>query len=106
MARPSPVAEMPARLSTSLMSTRCVGPGQAHRQQRHQALAAGEHLGLVTVLGEQRDDLLDGAGRVVFERRRLHAGTVPSELEDPRRRQVLFAHLDPERRERVLDGVA
>ena len=46
---------------------------EAQRQHRHQALAAGEHLGLVAVLGEQADDVGDGLRRVVLERRGLHA---------------------------------
>ena len=47
-------------------------PGQPQREHRHEALAAGQHLGLVAVLGEQRDGVGDRLGRVVLERRRLH----------------------------------
>ena len=47
--------------------------GEAERQQRHQALTAGEDLGLVAVVGEQADGLGDGLRRVVLERRWLHA---------------------------------
>ena len=42
--------------------------GEAQRQHRHEALAAGEHLGVVAVLGEQRRDVGDRLGRVVLER--------------------------------------
>ena len=35
------------------------GAGQAHGEQRHEALAAGEHLGLVAVLGEERERLVE-----------------------------------------------
>ena len=46
---------------------------EAQRQHRHEALPAGQHLGVVAVLGEQRADLVDRLRRVVLERRRLHA---------------------------------
>ena len=46
--------------------------GQAEREHRDEALAAGERLDLVAVLGEERDDVADGLGRVVFERCGLH----------------------------------
>ena len=41
-------------------------------QQWNEALPAGEHLGVVAVLSEQRERLVDAAGAVVGERRRLH----------------------------------
>ncbi len=46
--------------------------GEPHREQRDQALAAGQDLPLVTVLGEQCEHLVDGARRVIFEARHLH----------------------------------
>ena len=46
--------------------------GQAEREHRDEALAAREGLDLVAVFGEERDDVADGVGRVVFERCRLH----------------------------------
>ncbi len=45
---------------------------EPQRQQRDQALAAGERLGVVAVLGEQPDGVVDAVGRVVLERRGLH----------------------------------
>ena len=50
--------------------------GEPQRQHRHQALPAGEHLGLVAVLGEQRDDVGERLRRVVLERCGLH-GQLP-----------------------------
>src|SRR5581483_1425631 len=49
------------------------GPREAKVEERHEALPPGEHLGLLPVLREQRDRLLDRARVVVLERRRLHA---------------------------------
>src|SRR4029453_10220996 len=42
-------------------------------QHRHQALTAGEYLGVAAVSHKQLDGLVDTAGRVVVEARRLHA---------------------------------
>ena len=44
-----------------------LGIGQPQAQQRDQRLAAGQHLGLVTVLGERGDGLVDRAGAHVVE---------------------------------------
>ena len=38
-----------------------LGRGEAQLQQRHQALAAGEHLGLAAALGSRRDRLVDAS---------------------------------------------
>src|SRR5690606_10037234 len=48
------------------------GLGQPHVEQRHEALAAGQQLGLVAVLGEQRQRLVDRRGPAVGEGCRLH----------------------------------
>ena len=37
--------------------------GEAERHQRDEALATGENLGVVTVLGEEVEGLVDGVGR-------------------------------------------
>ena len=58
--------------ATRPMSTSVCEPGQPEVEHRDQALAAGEHLGLVAEFGEQRDDLVDGRRCVVVERCRLH----------------------------------
>ena len=47
--------------------------GQPERHHRHQTLAPGDHLRVLTALGEQRDRLLDASRREVLERSRLHA---------------------------------
>ena len=44
---------------------------QPQCQHRHEALAAGEHLGVVAVLTQESDDIAGGLGRVVLERRWL-----------------------------------
>ncbi len=49
---------------------------QAHVQQRHQALPTTDDRGIFTVLGEQRQHLVDGLGIVVLERRRLHVAMI------------------------------
>src|SRR4029453_4825768 len=49
-------------------------PAQAEVQQRHQALAASQDLGVAAVAGEQGDGFVDGRRRVVVETRRLHGG--------------------------------
>jgi hypothetical protein len=46
--------------------------GQAHRQHRDQALAAGEDLAVVADLAEHGDGLVDGRGGVVHERSGFH----------------------------------
>ena len=48
------------------------GAGQPQGEQGDQALAAGEHLGFVAVLGQHGEGLVDGVGGVVVEGRRLH----------------------------------
>ena len=54
------------------------GGGEAQLEQRHEALAAREHLGVVAVLGEQRDRLVEGARRRVAEAGGVHASSGPS----------------------------
>src|SRR5262249_37155633 len=49
-----------------------VEAGEAQRQHRDQALAAGERLGVAAVLLQQADGIGRRLGRVVFERRRFH----------------------------------
>ena len=66
-----------------------VEDGQAQGEHRHEALAAGEHLGGVAELGEQPDGLVDGRRRVVVERRRLHVATGPSRRAGQHRRRVI-----------------
>ena len=44
-----------------------LGRGEAELQQRHQALAAGQHLGLAVALVEQRDRLVEAARGLVAE---------------------------------------
>ena len=51
-----------------------LGRGEAQLEQGHQALAAGQHLGLTAALVEQRDRLGDAAGCLVAEARREHSG--------------------------------
>ena len=46
--------------------------GQAHVEERDQALPAGEHLAVVADLGEDGDGLVDGARCVVHEGGGLH----------------------------------
>ena len=46
---------------------------QPQREHRDEALPPGEWLRLVAVLREQTDNVVDRLGRVVLERRRLHA---------------------------------
>ena len=46
--------------------------GDAKRHHRHQALAAGQRLGLAVVVGEQRHGLVDGGRAGVFEGRKFH----------------------------------
>ena len=41
--------------------------GEPEVQQRDEALSAGEHLGLVAVLGEQRERVLERGGDDIFE---------------------------------------
>ena len=57
--------------ATRPMSTRLANAGQPEVEHRDQALAAGEHLGVVAVFAEERDDLVDGRRSVVLERCRL-----------------------------------
>jgi hypothetical protein len=45
---------------------------EPHVHERDQALAAGQHLRLRAVAGQQVERLVERAGRVVLERRRLH----------------------------------
>ena len=45
---------------------------EAQREHRHEALPAGEHLGVVAMAGEQLDGLGERVRRLVGERRRLH----------------------------------
>src|SRR5207249_7910361 len=45
-------------------------------QQRHEALAAGQHLGVAAVAAQQRQRLVDGPRRVVLELRRFHCSGV------------------------------
>src|SRR5437763_1954762 len=42
------------------------------REHGHEALAAGEHLGLLPVLAHERERLVERRGPAVGERRRLH----------------------------------
>ena len=48
------------------------GMAQPQRQQRDEALPAGQDLGVGAVLGQQADRLLHGSRAVVAERRHLH----------------------------------
>ena len=61
-----------------------VEDGQAQGEHRHEALAAGDDLGGVAELGQQRDGLVDGGGRVVVERRRLHVAACRLRVEQGR----------------------
>ena len=49
-----------------------LGAGEPELHQRHQALAAGQDLGLAVALLEQRDRLLEAAGHLVAEPGRVH----------------------------------
>ena len=51
------------------------GPHEAKVQERHQTLPAGQDLRLVAVLGEQRQRLVEGRGRQVFEAWWLYSRT-------------------------------
>jgi hypothetical protein len=53
-----------------------LGVREAEVQQRDQALTAGQDLAVLTVLGQQAQGLVEIAGIVVLERRRLH-GSLP-----------------------------
>src|SRR5580700_8455110 len=66
------VALDPVELVDAVEIHEVLEAGQAERQHRDEALAARERLDLVTVFSEERDDVADGGGRVVFERCRLH----------------------------------
>ena len=77
MARPSPVAAMPARLSTPLMSTRCAGRARRIASSGIRLWPPASTLASSPCSARSASDLVDGARRVVLERRRLHAGTVP-----------------------------
>ena len=46
--------------------------GQPQRQQRYQALAAGEHARIVEVLSQHIDSFRNGRRRLVLNRRQLH----------------------------------
>ena len=63
----------PAELGDATDVDEVVEVREPQREHRDEALPAGEHLGAVAELGEQRDRLVDGLGRVVLERRRLHS---------------------------------
>ena len=52
------------------------GPRQAEVQQRHQALAAGQHLGVAAVAAQRRERLVEARGRVVLELGRFHCSEV------------------------------
>jgi hypothetical protein len=54
---------------------------QPHRQQRQQRLTTGQHLGALTLLRENREGLVEGAGIGVTERCRFHFSRVPYRLE-------------------------
>ena len=49
-----------------------VEPGQSQRHDRHQALAPGQHLGLVAEVAEEAGDVGHLLGSVVLEGGRLH----------------------------------
>ena len=95
----SPIASSPA---TRLMSTRRPA-GEPHVQERHEALAAGEDLGVVAVLGQRRRPPRRPLGRAERQRRRgLHGPAHGSSVPDPRRRE---RQLDVVAAERVGDRV-
>jgi hypothetical protein len=50
---------------------------QAQCQDGHEALTAGDDLGILAPLGECADHALDGVGSDIGERRGLHAGDLP-----------------------------
>ena len=54
-----------------------VGSREAHLHERDEALAAGEHLGLVPSLDERRDHLLERRRREVLESRGIHEASSP-----------------------------
>src|SRR6185503_11972328 len=54
---------------------RCCEP---HGEQREQRLAAGEHLGALTLVREDREGLVEGGGVGVAERSWFHRLSVPS----------------------------
>jgi hypothetical protein len=62
------------------------GAGEAEGEQGHQALAPGEHPGLVAGLGEQGDGLLDAGRGGVLERRRLQLSVPRTRARAARRR--------------------
>src|SRR6185437_9245055 len=51
------------------------GGGETQLEQRHEALPAREHLGVVAVLGQERDRLVEGARRRVAEAGGVHQGS-------------------------------
>ena len=51
---------------------------EPHGEQREQRLATGEHLGALTLVGEDREGLVEGAGVGVTEGSRFHRLCVPS----------------------------
>ena len=60
-----------------------LGVGQPQPQQRDERLAAGHHLGVVTVLTERGDRLVDRAGTDVRELGGDHADSPPAVLSVP-----------------------
>jgi hypothetical protein len=80
------------------------GGGQAHVEQRHQALAAGEHLAVVADLGQHGQRLLDRGGPVVLERRWLHVGIIIAQASPGRSLRVERAEQEKTRptRSRVV----
>ena len=63
-----------ARLEGRVALDEVVEGGQPQREHGDQALPAGQHLGPLPQLGEQRRGIGRGGGRVVLEGRRLHLG--------------------------------
>ena len=63
----SPVRVIVESSGTREMSTTTFGSQQPHVQHRHEALAAGEHAGIVAVLGEHLDRLFHRGGANVVE---------------------------------------
>ena len=80
----APTATWPSVTDTPDSSTQAVdvdehrGSRQAQRQQRDQALPAGEDARLVLVLGEQADGFRERRGCLVRKVRQLHRRTAPS----------------------------